>query len=145
MLQNHKWLLFPLLSLALLAQSKTTASLRGFAADASQARVSQARVVVINSATNARFETVTGKDGAYLLPFVTPGVYAVEVAKEGFAPWKRHGLELTVGQEATLDIRLDVATAQLEIDVTRRSSAHRVPTHPTVQYTHARLGPQSPH
>ncbi|MFN0103798.1 MAG: carboxypeptidase regulatory-like domain-containing protein [Bryobacteraceae bacterium] len=113
-----KCLLLSLIAGAVFAQSKTTASVRGIAEDASQARVSQARVALINNATNARFETVTGADGDYFLPFVVPGEYRVEVAKEGFAAWKREGLELTVGQEATLDIHLDVATAELAVAVT---------------------------
>lgn len=107
-----------MLSCSLLAQSKTTASLRGVAEDASHARVIQARVALSNNATNARSETVSSPDGDCLLPFVTPGTYMVEVTIEEFATWKRSRLELTVGQEATLDIHLDVSSAQLEIDVT---------------------------
>jgi hypothetical protein len=113
-----KWLLLPLLSIIALAQSKTSAGVRGIVQDASEARVAQVRVALTNSATNARFETVTGADGSYLLPFVVPGTYRVEAAKDGFAAWKREGLELTVGQEATLDIHLDVANSQLELNVT---------------------------
>lgn len=115
---SSKWLLLPFIAIAAMAQSKTTASVRGIVQDASEARVTQASVILTNSATNAKFETVTGTDGAYLLPFVVPGTYRVEAGKEGFAAWKRDGLELTVGQEATLDIHLDVANSQLELNVT---------------------------
>ena len=115
---STKWLLLSLFAGIAFAQSKTTASLRGVIQDPSEARVAQARVILVNGATNARFETITSTDGAYLLPFVTPGAYRVEAAKDGFATWKRDGLQLTVGQEATLDIKLDVASAQLELNVT---------------------------
>ena len=113
-----KWLLLSALSVAAMAQSKTSASVRGIVQDASEARVTQVRVILTNGATNAKFETVSGTDGTYLLPFVVPGTYRVEAGKEGFAAWKRDGLELTVGQEATLDIHLDVASSQLELNVT---------------------------
>lgn len=113
-----KWLLLPLLSTAVMAQSKTSASVRGVVQDASEARVAQVRVTLRNGSTNARFETVAGADGVYWLPFVIPGTYRVEAQKDGFATWRRDGLELTVGQEATLDIHLDVASSQLELNVT---------------------------
>jgi len=100
------------------AQSKTTASLRGNVDDLSPARISNTRIVLTNNATNARFETVTGVDSAYLLPFIVPGLYRVEATKDGFAAWKRDGLELTVGLEATLDVQLSVASAELAIAVT---------------------------
>lgn len=118
MLSTANCLVFFLLPAVALAQSKTTASLRGLALDQSDARVAQVRITLVNSATNARFETATGSDGAYLLPFVTPGSYRVEAARDGFDTWKRAGLQLTVGQAATLDIRLAVASAQLELNVT---------------------------
>ena len=115
---SSKWLLISLLTGVVFAQSKTTASLRGYVEDLSPARIANARVALINNATNARFETVTGSDGAYLIPFITPGQYRVEGTKDGFAAWKRDGFELTVGQEALLDIQLAVASAELAIAVT---------------------------
>ena len=95
MLLLAKWLVFPLIATSLLGQSKTTASVRGTINDPSDARIAQARVTLTNNATNARFETVTGADGAYQLPFVIPGIYRVEIVKDGFAAWRRDGLELT--------------------------------------------------
>ena len=52
-----KWLLLPFLAITAMAQSKTTASVRGIVQDASEARVTQVRVILTNSATNAKFET----------------------------------------------------------------------------------------
>jgi hypothetical protein len=118
MFSTGKWLVLPLVACVAFSQSKTTASLRGVTVDASEARVAQANVTLINNATNTRFTTVTGVDGAYLLPFLTPGRYRVEVTKDGFAAWGRDGLELTVGQDATLNIQLAVASAQLTVAVT---------------------------
>ena len=118
MLLPVKWLTLGLLTGALFAQSKTTASVRGAADDATEGRVAQVHVTLVNKATNARFETVTGDDGSYFLPFVIPGTYSVEASKAGFTTWKRDGLELTVGQEATIDIRLAVGGGESSILVT---------------------------
>lgn len=107
-----------LFSGSLFSQSKTTASLSGVIEDGSSARVAGAKIALTNSETNARFETVSNGEGLYLLPLITPGAYRVEASKENFATWVRRGLQLTVGQEATLDIKLEVGASQSSVVVT---------------------------
>ncbi|MBM3768980.1 MAG: TonB-dependent receptor, partial [Acidobacteria bacterium] len=107
-----------LFSGSLFSQSKTTASLSGVIEDGSSARVAGAKITLTNSETNARFETVSNSEGLYLLPLITPGAYRVEASKENFATWVRRGLQLTVGQEATLDIKLEVGASQSSIVIT---------------------------
>mgnify|MGYP003334882123 CR=1 FL=1 len=104
-----------LLSAVLLGQSKTTASLSGVVEDASSARVPGAKLVLTNADTNARFEATSNSEGFYFVPLITPGTYRAEVTKENFAPWARRGLELTVGQEANLDVRMEVGGAQSSV------------------------------
>jgi hypothetical protein len=102
----------------LCGQSKTTASLSGVIEDASSARIPGAKLVLTNADTNARFESASNAEGFYVVPLITPGTYRVDVTKENFAPWARRGLELTVGQEANLDVRMDVGSAQSSVVIT---------------------------
>jgi hypothetical protein len=102
-------------------QSKTTAAVRGVVEDASAGRIAGAKIVLRNRDTNARWETSSNASGVYQFPLVTPGIYRMEVTKESFGEWRREGLELTVGQEATVEVRLAVAgsnfTAEVAADV----------------------------
>ena len=105
----------------LTGQSKTAAAVRGVVEDASSGRITGAKIVLRNRDTNARWETSSNASGVYQFPLVAPGVYRMEVTKESFGEWRREGLELTVGQEATVEVRLAVAgssfTAEVAADV----------------------------
>ena len=80
--RSHALLAVVLLSLtpAVRAQS-TSASISGHISDPTKARIVDAKVAAVNSATNARSETVTNAAGEYSLPSVPPGVYRMEVEK----------------------------------------------------------------
>jgi hypothetical protein len=73
-------------------------------------------VTAIHEASGNRFETVTEVGGGYRLP-VRVGTYRVTAALEGFATLTRTGIEILVGQQATIDLRLVPASLQENVTV----------------------------
>jgi hypothetical protein len=106
--------LFPLVALSLAAQQAT---IQGVVTDESNAAVPGARLAVINLATGVTFSAVTNESGFYSVPFLTPGTYRVEAAKEGFATARRENLVLNVNQTAAVDFQLRLGTVAETIEV----------------------------
>ena len=50
-------------------------TLAGRIADPSGAGVPKARIAAVQTETKSRFETVSGPEGNYTIPFLAPGVY----------------------------------------------------------------------
>src|SRR5215471_13484203 len=77
------------------AQS-TSASISSHVSDASRARVTEARVTAIGTATNVRYETTSSESGEYHLANLPPGAYRLEIEKAGFKKLVRPAVELHV-------------------------------------------------
>ena len=71
-------------STAMMAQTGGGATLVGTVRGGSGSVVAQAKVSVVNTATNFLTDTSTGADGAYYVPYLTPGDYRVKVSAPGF-------------------------------------------------------------
>ena len=56
--------------------------------DSSGAVVPDASVTLTNAATSVALRANSDQAGSYSFPSVPPGVYSLEVTKEGFAPYK---------------------------------------------------------
>src|SRR5258708_2407866 len=65
------------------AQS-TNASVTGYITDPTKAVIVGAKVIVINVATNIRYEATTNSAGSYDVMNLAPGPYRIEVEKPGF-------------------------------------------------------------
>ena len=108
-----------LIALAGSAYSQTVgASLRGTVTDSTGAALPGATVSIVNVATGASRDLVTDGAGRYTAPILPPGDYELHVTLTGFQPQARRGLRLAVGQDAAIDIRLDVGTVAEEVTVT---------------------------
>ena len=68
---------------------------------------------------------VTADDGSYIFQNLPPGEYTVTIATEGFAKVEQRGVAVNVGQQAAVDIRLQVETTPSEkaVIIERRSPA----------------------
>jgi hypothetical protein len=91
-----------------LAQGGATAQLSGMIIDPSSAVVANARITARNTATGLSRITQS-TDAGYILTNLPPGNYAINVVANGFAVLKAPAVELTVGQQATLNLTLRVA------------------------------------
>src|SRR5271169_174794 len=96
----------------------TVAQLNGFVHDESGGSVKNATLTLRDTATNAVYRTNSNDSGLYVIPNLPPGTYELTVAFTGFATTVDKGIVLNVGQSATVDIALKVATQNEQVVVT---------------------------
>jgi outer membrane receptor protein involved in Fe transport len=106
-------------SLASAAHAQTVgASLQGIVTDPAGAGMPNADVVVISAATSATWQLKTDSTGHYRLPVLQPGEYELHVSQTGFRPVAQRGIRLTVGQDAVIDVKLELGRFSEEMTVT---------------------------
>jgi len=98
----------------------TTGTIDGTATDQSGAVVPNVEVLLKNLETGATRTSLTDERGNFRAPLLPLGTYEVSVDFAGFAPFKQT-VVLTIGQTATLSIRLGVASATQAVSVTAES------------------------
>jgi hypothetical protein len=96
----------------------TVAQLNGSVHDESGGIVKNATVTLRDTATNAIYRTTSNDSGLYVIPNLPPDTYELTVSYTGFATTIDRGIVLTVGQTATVDINLRVATQNEQVVVT---------------------------
>src|SRR5277367_4315233 len=96
----------------------TVAQLNGSVHDESGGSVKNATLTLRDTATNAVYRTNSNDSGLYVIPNLPPGTYELTVAFTGFATTLDKGIVLNVGQSATVDIALKVATQNEQVVVT---------------------------
>lgn len=110
--------LFVLLTFAggIFAQS-VGASLQGTVTDASGAAVARAAVDIINIENGSVRNLVTDEGGRWREPILPPGQYQVRISSPGFQTMLRKGVHLDVGQEAVVDVRIEVGQTKTDVEV----------------------------
>jgi hypothetical protein len=120
-LQVHVSLAVAALLTALLfvpaSRGQVSASIKGTVMDPTGAPVAAAPVKTRNLETGATRETVTDEGGRYLVLSLPVGAYEVRVSKQGFQDAVRTGIQLVVGQEASVDVQLQVGSVATAINV----------------------------
>jgi hypothetical protein len=99
----------------------TFAQLNGSVMDESGRAVVKATIELRQLATNRQYTATTNEAGLYLVPNLPPGQYELTAEAPGLAKYTQTGLVLTVGQTATIDITLKVASVQATIQVTSQA------------------------
>src|SRR5258706_8929594 len=111
-------LLLALTAFAALGQSPNTASMNVTVVDQNGAVVRGANVSVVNTATGATREAVSGDDGtATIAALPLTGKYKVTVTMTGFTAQDATGLELRAGETATVKVKLVASGGQSEVTV----------------------------
>ena len=105
------------ISTAALAQTGGGATLVGTVKDTSGALVGGAKVKVVNTETNFVTETTTAADGAYYVPYLTPGNYRVTVTAPGFKEFVREGISLRSAEVPRIDLVLEVGAVNEVVTV----------------------------
>jgi carboxypeptidase family protein len=100
------------------ACAQTASSITGTVFDPSGAPVVSASVSAKNSENGAIRNAITDSLGRFELLSMAVGRYEIKVSKQGFDDSLRTGIELAIGQEATVDFHLQVGTVSSEITVT---------------------------
>jgi hypothetical protein len=86
--------------------------------DQTGAVIRDARVTVVNIATGASREAVSGDDGtATFAALSLTGTYKVTVSREGFGNEEREGLTMRSGETATLKVTLQAGSQNAEVTV----------------------------
>ena len=99
------------------AGAQVSASISGFISDPSGAAVPSASVTATNKETGVSRTASSDGVGRYLIVALPVGLYEVKVSKQGFQDSTRTGIQLNVGQEANIDIRLEVPAVKAAVTV----------------------------
>jgi hypothetical protein len=110
----------PSISVYTHAQS-TSASVTGRITDASKAVVPNAKVIVINTGTRVRNETITNETGSYYVTNLPPGSYRIEVEKLGFKVVIKANLILHV--QDTMEVNFEMVLGSASESVTVQGGA----------------------
>ena len=94
------------------------ATVNGRITDPNGASVANAVLTVRNLATNEAASVTTNAEGAYTVPFLKPGVYTIAVEASGFKKFVRDRQELQVGQNATINITLEIGATSETVTIT---------------------------
>jgi hypothetical protein len=95
----------------------TGGTITGTVLDSSRAGLNGARVVVVDTATNAKQTLMTAGAGLFNVPNVNPGNYTVTVTAEGFSPQEVHAL-VEVSKDTVLTIQMQVGNVDSTVVVT---------------------------
>ena len=118
----RSWIPFAALVLlgfcAPVAMGQVSASIQGSVSDASGAAVKGAAIQAKDLETGGIRSTVTDDSGRYLLLALPVGEYEVRASKSGFQDAVQTGIHLVLGQEARVDLRLQVGAVKAEVSVT---------------------------
>src|SRR5271167_321585 len=92
------------------AWAQTGASLSGVVTDQTGAALRDVAVTIRNVDTGATRTITTDGGGHFQASGLPAGLFEIRAAKQGFADETRRGISLAVGQEATVDIKMQRST-----------------------------------
>jgi hypothetical protein len=127
------FLLICMFGCRLTVSGQATTSLRGHVTDSSGAAISGARCELTLTGTGAVRQGTTDSTGEYQFVQLPPGEYSLKVSDQGFASVEKRGMNLLVGQPATVDVALSVANVTQDVEV-------EVNVQPMLNTTDATLG-----
>ncbi len=93
----------------------TAATVSGVVADETGGVLPGVAITLKNVETGLTRSVVTADDGSYNVPGLPPGMYDARASLPGFTPAVRSGIQLAVGQEASLNLTLTVGTSEMVI------------------------------
>jgi hypothetical protein len=102
----------------IVASAQESGTILGVVKDPSGAVVPNATVTITNTGTNEVRTVTTAADGAYRVPGLNPGNYAVKVEVPGFQTQTQTGLTLEVAQQLVANVTLQVGAATQQVTVT---------------------------
>src|SRR5512146_1896490 len=100
-----------------------TGTVVGVVTDPSGAVIPGATVTISDAATGVTRTTTTNDKGRYVLSTVTPGTYSISVVKQGFSASKITNQVVSVGQQLTANVQMQVGQATQEVVVEGTSTA----------------------
>jgi len=105
------------------AQTSNTGLVLGTVTDPGGAVVPDAKVQLINMATNETKEVMTNSSGQFTFPGVTPGTYKVTITKAGFATFVVANLIVDVTKSYTVDVKMEIRSGSETVEVSAGTQA----------------------
>src|SRR6059036_24763 len=99
----------------------STATILGTVKDTSGALIPGASITVKHTESGLTRTVVSGERGGYNLPFLPVGPYELTTTMPGFKQVVRSGINLVVGQEAVVDLTLEVGAPAEQITVSEEA------------------------
>jgi hypothetical protein len=94
-----------------------SAQIAGTVTDTSKAIIPGASVVIVNNATQVKWETKSNGDGRYLAPSLLPGVYQIMVQAPNFETEIIQNLKLNIASKISLDFVLHPGAVSQSVTV----------------------------
>jgi hypothetical protein len=95
-----------------------TATLSGIVTDPSGAQVPGTQLTIQNEQTGASFNATSNSSGQYTFNFLPVGRYTLKIQQTGFNDQTRRGIDLSAGENVSLDLHLEVTGTRQQVDVT---------------------------
>src|SRR5262245_35001644 len=84
-----------------------TGSIVGSVTDASGAAIAGAKVIIAETSTGIARTATTNSEGGYVMPYLQPGIYRIEVEKTGFKKSTVNDVRLATGQSVRVNLTLE--------------------------------------
>ncbi|HEY8458917.1 MAG TPA: TonB-dependent receptor [Blastocatellia bacterium] len=94
------------------------ATISGLVTDQNRQVVADAVVKATRIDTNETKEVKTTSEGRYTIPYLTPGIYSIEVTASGFQTLKRENITLRIADKLDLPLQLTVGAVSETVVVT---------------------------
>src|SRR5271156_5555612 len=127
------WVMFVLLSTAMLVGQTFRGTILGSVTDPSGAVIAGATVKLRNVATGLERSTETSADGSYSVPELPIGTYSVTVTQTGFQTFVASGVTVDVAGERRIDASMKTGEVSTKVEVSGELL-------PQVETTSAELG-----
>jgi hypothetical protein len=92
-------------------------TIAGFVSDPSGASIPDAAITATDVATHTETKATTLQDGNYLVNYLVPGTYQMQISKSGFITSVETNVEVTAGHTVRLDFKLTVGQVQQSVEV----------------------------
>jgi len=99
----------------------STATILGVVRDTSGALVPGVSITIKHTESGLTRSVVSSERGAYSVPLLPVGAYEISTTMPGFKQQVRSGVNLVVGQEAVVDLTLEVGGATEQVTVTEEA------------------------
>ena len=113
------------------ALAQSSGSISGRVEDQSGALIGGASVTITSLETGLARTVTADEAGHYRVLSLAVGRYEIKAEKEGFQTTVRTGLNLVVGQEAVVNLQLEVGAVQQEVTVTGEAALVNATLSPT--------------
>src|SRR5688572_902404 len=104
-----------------LAQQNQVSSVQGRVVDESGAGMPGVVIIVTHQGSGIFRQVVSTDDGSYFVTGITPGTYRITAELAGFRKYEQPDVLLTIGNTATIEIKLVVGAIEENVTVTGQS------------------------